>query len=148
MTTEEVENALKYGRLIEHAPSVDDENQENINISEFDVYKNISPLDNAIKEMQHGSTKTSFDRKLEEIENFITEEFAENSDCENDVSKHSNRTVDIEVRSGSGESQHTSSDSDEANQVKFKNLKILIFLIKLNLTILRIRILFRRFCCL
>jgi len=129
VTTEEIENALKYGRLIEKAPGVEscnnNDNQENTKNSEFDAYENISPLDDSKKQPEQDkhtpSTKTSFDRKLEEITNFISEEFAENSDGENDVSKHSNRTVDIDVRSM--QSQHLSSSGDlrsdfnEVNQV-------------------------------
>jgi hypothetical protein len=135
VTTEEVENALKYGRLIEKAPGVDscnNDNKENTKNGEFDVYKNISPLDDTkkqpIQDKHTPSTKTSFDRKLEEIKNFINEEFSENSDGENDVSKHSNRTVDIDVRSGSMQSQHLSSSGDlrpdlnDVNQVIKKSL--------------------------
>lgn len=124
VTSEEIENALKLGTLIQTAPDeaitcnpradqIEIPIFESVNTNMYDQILPINSIQNEMPNTEQNDPKTSFDKKLEEVQSFILSD----SESEKDFSKASNRTVDIGERrhQKSESSHHASSNSLDSN---------------------------------
>lgn len=67
---------------------------ESVNTNMYDQILPINSIQNEMPNTEQNDPKTSFDKKLEEVQSFILSD----SESEKDFSKASNRTVDIGER--------------------------------------------------
>lgn len=101
VTLDEIETAMKHGKLVESAP-VDDTQSNSEFTGVSDNYEYIMPVNGEeVPVAERKSTSSSFERKLQEVSQICDEE----EECEDNGEESSsgdeeisNRTIDIEIR--------------------------------------------------